>query len=48
MEEFKEKVEIALKTSPIHQVLIDKSLIVGGENVPTLVGGEGFKVWCGL
>ncbi|MEW6655544.1 MAG: carbamoyl-phosphate synthase large subunit [Aquificota bacterium] len=27
MEEFKEKVEIALKTSPIHQVLIDKSLI---------------------
>ncbi len=27
MEEFKEKVEVALKTSPIHQVLIDKSLI---------------------
>ncbi|RMH79804.1 MAG: carbamoyl-phosphate synthase large subunit [Acidobacteria bacterium] len=27
MEEFKEKVEFALKTSPIHQVLIDKSLI---------------------
>lgn len=27
MEEFKEKVEIALKTSPIHQVLIDRSLI---------------------
>ncbi|MEN3028393.1 MAG: carbamoyl-phosphate synthase large subunit [Aquificaceae bacterium] len=27
MEEFKEKVETALKTSPIHQVLIDKSLI---------------------
>ncbi|MFN7066116.1 MAG: carbamoyl-phosphate synthase large subunit, partial [Aquificaceae bacterium] len=27
MEEFREKVEIALKASPIHQVLIDKSLI---------------------
>ncbi len=27
MEEFKEKIEIALKTSPINQVLIDKSLI---------------------
>jgi carbamoyl-phosphate synthase large subunit len=27
IEEFKEKVEIALKTSPIHQVLLDKSLI---------------------
>ena len=27
VEEFKEKVEIALKTSPIHQVLLDKSLI---------------------
>ncbi|MCS6998301.1 MAG: carbamoyl-phosphate synthase large subunit [Aquificaceae bacterium] len=27
MEEFKEKVETALKSSPIHQVLIDKSLI---------------------
>lgn len=27
MEEFKEKIEIAIKTSPINQVLIDKSLI---------------------
>jgi len=27
VEEFKEKLEIALKTSPIHQVLLDKSLI---------------------
>ncbi|MDW8096463.1 MAG: carbamoyl-phosphate synthase large subunit [Aquificaceae bacterium] len=27
LEEFKEKVEVALKTSPINQVLIDKSLI---------------------
>ncbi|ADO45632.1 Carbamoyl-phosphate synthase L chain ATP-binding protein [Hydrogenobacter thermophilus TK-6] len=27
IEEFKEKLEVALKTSPIHQVLMDKSLI---------------------
>ena len=27
IEEFKEKIEVALKTSPIHQVLLDRSLI---------------------
>jgi len=27
VEEFREKIEVALKTSPIHQVLLDKSLI---------------------